>query len=142
LTDEINKAWAGMSTRQYKRFNGLKKAGLKDNRTNLELVLNMLSKATIGEISKEKKPQTFEENKRIAKSGGKVADNARCEAEKRSGKPVITSKNTVNSSQRYTDEESINLIKTNTKRATRHIFFLFKQLLSYNVVCSKWNCKV
>jgi hypothetical protein len=103
LTDEITKAWTGMTTRQYKNLKGLKKANLRDNMTTLEVVLNMLAEATTAEISKEKKPQTFEENKEVARSGGEVAGIARCEAEKRSGKPVITSKNVVNFSQLFTE---------------------------------------
>jgi len=95
LTDEISKAWAGMTTRQYKSFKGLKKENLRDNMSTLELVLNMLAEATTTEISKEQKPKTFEENKKVARSGGEVAGIARKEAEKRTGKPVITSKNAV-----------------------------------------------
>ena len=95
LTDEISKAWAGMTTRQYKNLKGLKKESLRDNMSTLELVLNMLAEATVTEISKEQKPETFEENKAVAKSGGEVAGIARVEAEKRTGKPVITSKNAI-----------------------------------------------
>jgi len=90
LTDEISKAWAGMTTRQYKDLKGLKKENLRDNMTTLELVLNMLAEATTTEISKEKQPQTFEENREVARSGGEVAGIARHETEKRTGKPVIT----------------------------------------------------
>jgi len=95
LTDEISKAWSGMTTRQYKNLKGLKKENLRDNMTTLELVLNMLAEATTTEISKEQKPETFKENKDIARSGGEVAGIARKEAEKRTGKPVITSKNAI-----------------------------------------------
>ncbi|MCL2446141.1 MAG: hypothetical protein FWD06_05190 [Oscillospiraceae bacterium] len=95
LTDEISKAWSGMTTRQYKNFKGLKKENLRDNMTTLELVLNMLAEATTTEISKEQQPQTFDENKAIAQSGGEVAGIARVEAEKRTGKPVITTQNAV-----------------------------------------------
>jgi len=95
LTDEISKAWSGMTTRQYKNLKGLKKENLRDNMSTLELVLNMLAEATTAEISKEQKPETFTENKAVAKSGGEVAGIARKEAEKRTGKPVITSKNAV-----------------------------------------------
>ncbi len=95
LTDEISKAWSGMTTRQYKNLKKLKKENLRDNMTDLELVLNMLAEATTTEISKEKKPDTFEDNKAVAKSGGEVAGIARLEAEKRTGKPVITPKNAV-----------------------------------------------
>jgi len=103
LTDEISKAWAGMTTRQYKTFKGLKKESLRDNMTTLELVLNMLAEATTTEISKEQKPQTFEENKAVARSGGEVAGNARRDIEKRSGKPVITSKKAVDFARLLTD---------------------------------------
>ncbi|MCL2643407.1 MAG: hypothetical protein FWD52_07880 [Candidatus Bathyarchaeota archaeon] len=103
LTDEISKAWSGMTTRQYKTFKGLRKENLRDNMTTLELVLNMLAEATTTEISKEQKPQTFEENKQIARSGGEVAGIARQETEKRTGKPVITSKKAVDFTQLFTD---------------------------------------
>ena len=93
LTDEISKAWSGMSTRQYKNYKGLKKENLRDNMSTLELVLNMLAEATTTEISRERKPKTFEANRAVARSGGEVAGIARREAEKRTGKPVITSKN-------------------------------------------------
>lgn len=95
LTDEISKAWSGMTTRQYKNLKGLKKENLRDNMTTLELVLNMLAEATTTEISKAQKPETFEENQAVARSGGEVAGIARIEAEKRTGKPVITSKNAI-----------------------------------------------
>ena len=93
LTDEITKAWAGMTTREYKEFKDLKKENLRDNMTNLELVLNMLAEASTTEISKEKKPETFEENKEIAIKGGKVAEAARTKLEKESGRKVISSTN-------------------------------------------------
>ena len=93
LTDEITKAWSGMTTRQYKNLKGLKKENLRDNMSTLELVLNMLAEATTAEISKEKKPETFEENRIVANEGGAAAGEARVAVEKRTGKPVITSKN-------------------------------------------------
>jgi hypothetical protein len=99
LTDEISKAWSGMTTREYKRLKGLKKENLRDNMSTLELVLNMLAEATTTEISKEQKPSTLRENKAVAKSGGEVAGIARREAEKRTGKPVITSKTAVDFSR-------------------------------------------
>ena len=99
LTDEISKAWSGMTTRQYKRYKGLKKENLRDNMSTLELVLNMLAEATTTEISKEQKPETFEDNRQVARSGGEVAGIARIEAEKRTGKPVITSQNSVDFSK-------------------------------------------
>lgn len=95
LTDEITKAWSGLTTRQYKRLKNLKRENLRDNMSTLELVLNMLAEATTTEISKEQQPQTFEGNKRVARSGGEVAGNARRDIETRTGKPVITEKNAV-----------------------------------------------
>jgi len=95
LTDEITKAWTGLSTREYKNLKGLKKENLRDNMNTLELVLNMLAEATTTEISKEQKPKTFEENRKVARSGGEAAGEARQSVEKRTGKPVITSKNAV-----------------------------------------------
>lgn len=93
LTDEISKAWSGMSTRQYKNLKGLKKENLRDNMTDLELVLTMLSEATTKEISDVRKPETFEENKAVAHAGGSIAGNARKEIEEKTGRPVITSQN-------------------------------------------------
>lgn len=93
LTDEITKAWAGKTVRQYKKLKGLKKENLRDNMTNLELVLNMLAEATTTEISKEKKPKTFTESKTIARQGGTVAGNARKEIESKSGKKIVTAQN-------------------------------------------------
>lgn len=95
LTDEITKAWADLSTRQYKNLKGLKKENLRDNMSTLELVLNMLAEATTTELSKVKEPETFEENRKIARSGGEAAGEARAAVEKRTGKPVITSKNAI-----------------------------------------------
>ena len=95
LTDEISKAWPGMTTRQYKNLKGLKKENLRDNMSTLELVLNMLAEATTTAISKKQQPKTFEQNKRVARSGGEVAGIARKEAEKRTGEPVITSQKTI-----------------------------------------------
>jgi len=103
LTDELTKAWAGLTTRQYKNKKGLTKENLRDNMTTLELVLNMLAEATTTEISKGQKPQTFEENKAVARSGGEVAGIARQEAEKRTGKSVITSKNALDFSRLIAD---------------------------------------
>ena len=90
LTDIITQAWAGMTTKEYKDFKGLKKENLRDNMSNIELILNMLAEATTSEISKEKKPVNFIESKVIAKQGGQVAGNARKEIESRTGKDVIT----------------------------------------------------
>ena len=93
LTDEITKAWSGKNVKTYKKFKGLKKENLRDNMTNLELVLNMLAEVTTTEISKEKKPKDFQENKQIAKQGGEVAGTARKEIEQKTGKRVISRKN-------------------------------------------------
>jgi len=93
LTDEISKAWSGMTTRQYKDLKGLKKENLRDNMSTLELVLNMLAEATTTEISRTEQPETLRENKDVARSGGRIAGNARKEIESTTGKPVITSKN-------------------------------------------------
>ena len=93
LTDEISRAWSGMSTRQYKKLKGLKKENLRDNMTTLELVLNMLAEATTTEISKQKAPETFSENLAVAREGGEAAGIARKAVEERTGVPVITSKN-------------------------------------------------
>lgn len=93
LTDEITRAWADRSVKDYKKLKGLKKENLRDNMTNLELVLNMLAEASTAEISKEKKPSGLEANKDVAKKGGGVARHARLEVEKQTGKSVVTSKN-------------------------------------------------
>ena len=93
LTNEISKAWSGMKTKEYKKHKGLKKENLRDNMSTLELVLNMLAEATTTEISKETKPESFDENKSVARAGGEVAGNARKDIEARTSKPVITSKN-------------------------------------------------
>lgn len=93
LTDEISRAWSGMSTRQYKNFKGLKKENLRDNMTTLELVLNMLAEATTTEISKQKEPTTFSENVNVARIGGKVAGDARKAIEEQTGVPVVSRKN-------------------------------------------------
>ena len=103
LTDEITRAWAGMTTRQYKQLKGLKKENLRDNMSDLELVLTMLAEATTTEISKSSKPQTFAENKQVARSGGEVAGIARKEIEGRTGQPVITSQNAADFQQLITD---------------------------------------
>ena len=103
LTDEISRAWSGMTTGQYKRLKGLTKENLRDNMTNLELVLTMLAEASTTDISKTAKPQTFEENKQVAKRGGKVAGIARQALEAETGKPVITEKNAFDFQQLVTD---------------------------------------
>jgi hypothetical protein len=93
LTDEITRAWAGMTTRQYKNLKGLKKENLRDNMSTLELALNMLAEATATELTKIQNPQGLQENKKTAREGGSVAGNARKDIEKRTGRPVISSSN-------------------------------------------------
>lgn len=93
LTDEMTKAWTGMTTREYKNLKGLKKESLRDNMTNLELVLNMLAEVSSTEISREKNPFGFDENKEVAVEGGTVAKVAKEEVEKRTGKKAVTSQN-------------------------------------------------
>ena len=90
LTDEMTKAWSGLSVREYKEFKGLRKENLRDNMTNMELVLNMLAEVTTTALSKQQRPETFEENKRVAKEGGAVAKDARGAVEKRLGRSVIS----------------------------------------------------
>ena len=103
LTDEISRAWSGMSTRQYKNLKGLKKENLRDNMTTLELVLNMLTEATTTEISKQKAPATLSENIDVARAGGKVAGDARKAIETQTGVPVITAKNAAQLSEVVTN---------------------------------------
>ena len=103
LTDEISRAWSGMSTRQYKNLKGLKKENLRDNMTTLELVLNMLAEATTTQFSKDRKPTTFQENLEVAKAGGQVAGRTRKDIESQSKTPVISPKNAVQLNQVITD---------------------------------------
>lgn len=93
LTDEITKAWSGFTTKQYKGFKGLKKENLRDHMSNLELVLNMLAEASTTEMSKDKKPKTFDGNRIVAKKGGEVAKVARVQLEKTTGEKVMTKQN-------------------------------------------------
>lgn len=93
LTDEITRAWSGMTTRQYKKLKGLKKENLRDNMTTMEIVLNMLAEATTTELSKVHQPQGFEENREIAKRGGSYAGETRKSIEADTGRPIITSQN-------------------------------------------------
>jgi len=93
LTDEITFAWAGMKTKDYKKYKDLKKENLRDNMTNLELVLNMLAEVSTTEISKKVEPKSFEENKKVAREGGAIAGSAKRKLEKRIGKKVITKLN-------------------------------------------------
>ena len=103
LTDEISRAWSGMSTRQYKNLKGLKKENLRDNMTTLELVLNMLAEATTTQFSKDRKPSTFQENLEVAKAGGQVAGRTRKDIESESNTPVISPKNAAQLNQVVTD---------------------------------------
>ena len=103
LTDEISRAWSGMSTRQYKNLKGLKKENLRDTMTTLELVLNMLAEATTTQFSKDRKPTTFQENLEVAKAGGQVAGRTRKDIESQSNTPVISPKNAAQLNQIVTD---------------------------------------
>ncbi|MDP8314321.1 MAG: Bro-N domain-containing protein [Candidatus Celaenobacter antarcticus] len=98
LTNEITKAWSDKTVKAYKKLKGLKKENLRDNMSNLELVLNMLAEASTTEISKEQKPKGLEANKSVARKGGNAAKKARLEIEKQTGKPIVTSKNASTSS--------------------------------------------
>ncbi len=93
LTDEVTRAWSGMSTRQYKNLKGLKKENLRDNMSTLELALNMLAEATTTELTKASNPNGLSENRKVAQEGGTIAGNARKEIEERTGQPVVTSQN-------------------------------------------------
>ena len=95
LTNEITKAWSGMTTREYKDYKGLKKQNLRDNMSTMEIVLNMLAEATTTELTKASNPNGLEENKIVAKEGGTIAGNARKEIERKTGKTVITPKNAI-----------------------------------------------
>ena len=94
LTDEITLAWAGIKTREYKNLKGLKKGNLRDNMTNLELVLNMLAEVSTTEISKKRKPANFVQNKQVAKEGGSIAGVARKKLENKTGKKIVSKLNT------------------------------------------------
>ncbi len=104
LTDDITQAWSGFSTKQYKQFKNLKKENLRDHMSNLELVLNMLAEATTTEISKEKKPVGFENNRKIARQGGTIAGNTRKAIEEKSGKKIVTRQNAKQLSQKKIKE--------------------------------------
>ena len=105
LTNEITKAWADRDVKAYKKLKGLKKENLRDNMTNLELILNMLAEASTTEISKEKKPQGLAENKAIARKGGYAAKKARIEIEKQTGKSIVTKKNAKKLKQKNDNKE-------------------------------------
>lgn len=103
LTDEITRAWAGMNTRQYKNLKGLKKENLRDNMSDLELVLTMLAEASTTDITKAEQPQGFDENQKVARRGGNVAGVARKALEAETGKPVVTAQNAESFRQLVTD---------------------------------------
>ena len=113
LTDEITKAWSGMSTRQYKKMKGLTKGNLRDNMSTLELALNMLAEATTTELTKDKNPEGLEENCKVSRQGGRIAGNTRREIEEEIGRPVVTSQNAVQLNGVVTDLiESVTEIET------------------------------
>ena len=93
LTNEITRAWSDKTVKDYKKLKGLKKENLRDNMSNLELVLNMLAEVSTTEISKKQKPKGLNANKKVARKGGNVAKKARVEIEKQTGEPIVTSKN-------------------------------------------------
>ena len=103
LTDEITRAWTGMNTRQYKNLKGLKKENLRDNMSDLELVLTMLAEASPTDIAKAEQPQGFDENQKVARRGGNVAGVARRALEAETGKPVVTAQNAESFRQLVTD---------------------------------------
>ncbi|MBO7570653.1 MAG: Bro-N domain-containing protein [Bacteroidales bacterium] len=108
LTDIITKAWSGKTTKEYKKYKGLKKENLRDNMTNTELILNMLAETATTDLSKSHNPQTFEENVTVAQKGGNVARSARMELEKELGKSVVSplnAKTYLNQLSQTTEEE-------------------------------------
>lgn len=115
LTNEITKAWSGMTTRQYKDHKGLKKQNLRDSMTTLELVLNMLAEVTTTELSNATHPHGLEENKKVAKEGGSIAGEARKSIEAKTGKPVITSKNAINLGKLISDVSKVTEDDNNKK---------------------------
>ena len=112
LTNELTKAWAGLEVKDYKKLKGLKKENLRDNMSNLELVLNMLAEASTTEISKQKNPKTFVENKKVAKKGGEVAKAARLKLENTTGKKVVTKLN----AKTITAKLVVSQIKSNSRK--------------------------
>ena len=103
LTNEISKAWSGMTTREYKDFKGLKKENLRDNMSTTEFILNMLAETATKDIAEATNPQGLDENKQVAQDGGSIAGDARKSIEARTGKPVITSKNAIDLGQLISD---------------------------------------
>ena len=118
LTDEITKAWSGMTTRRYKNLKGLTKENLRDNMTTTEIILNMLAETATKEISKQENPNTFDENKKIAKRGGNIAGNARKELEKEIGHSVISEKNATELHPTEINSIVIDLIEETSKLST------------------------
>ena len=118
LTDEISKAWSGMTTRQYKGYKGLKKENLRDNMSTTEIVLNMLAEASAKDISQAEAPETFAENQQVARKGGEVAGIARQALEARTGRPVITPQNALDFHRLIEDvmEETAALPETEKRR--------------------------
>ncbi len=114
LTNEITKAWSGMTTREYKDYKGLKKQNLRDNMSTMEIVLNMLAEATTTELTKASNPSGLEENKVVAKEDGSIAGNSRKEIENKTGKSVITSKNAIDFAK-IIEEIPNNLIENKKK---------------------------
>ncbi|MDR1708514.1 MAG: hypothetical protein LBS70_02210 [Candidatus Accumulibacter sp.] len=108
LTDEITQSWSGKTTRQYKAFKGLKNESLRDNMTNVELVLNMLAEVTTTDISRQDEPETMAEHKSVAKRGGSVAKAARVQYEKQTGKKAVTQRNAKSLAKNYLDSEPEN----------------------------------
>lgn len=121
LTDEISRAWSGMTTRQYKRLKGLKKENLRDNMSDLELVLTMLAEASTRDISQVEQPEGFSENQAVARRGGNIAGVARKALEAETGKPVITSQNAADFAQLVGDvvEEAAQLPEHREKKDRR-----------------------
>lgn len=119
LTDEITKAWSGMTTRRYKNLKGLTKENLRDNMTTTEIILNMLAETATKEISKQENPNTFDENKKIAKRGGNIAGNARKELEKEIGHSVISEKNATELHPAEINSIVIDLIEETSKLSTK-----------------------
>jgi len=115
LTNEITKAWSGKTISEYKQLKNLKKENLRDNMTNLELILNMLAEATTTELSKEENPSEFEESKKIAISGGNVAGNARRDIEKRLGKEIVSPKNAKDNISELHSNKKIEIGKDRTE---------------------------
>lgn len=111
LTNEISKAWSGMTTREYKDFKGLKKENLRDNMTTTELILNMLAETATKDIANAVNPQGLEENKQVAKEGGGIAGDARRSLEARTGKPVISSQNAVDFAKLIEDMVNLTVSK-------------------------------